>query len=82
MLWMPSAAAPRMSPCSASRLRSRQVILEDRLDAALHEEVRGGEAGEVHLCAGTVGDVDRGGKALQRQGAPEELGRIGRDRRL
>src|SRR6185503_7568727 len=26
MLWMPSAAAPRRSPCSASRLRSRQVI--------------------------------------------------------
>ena len=39
--------------------------LEDRLDAALHQEVRGGEAGEVHLRARAVGDVDRGGEALR-----------------
>ena len=28
--------------------------LEDRIDAALHEKVRRGEAGEVHLGAGAV----------------------------
>jgi hypothetical protein len=54
--------------------------LEDRLDAALHEEVRGGEAGEVHLGAGAVGDVDRGDEALQGQRALQEFRRIGRDR--
>ena len=32
-LWMPIAAAPIRSLCSAMRLRSRQVELQDRLDA-------------------------------------------------
>ena len=55
--------------------------LEDRLDAVLNQEVRGGEAGQVHLGARAVGDVDRGGEAFQRQRAAQELGRVGRDRR-
>ena len=55
--------------------------LEDRLDAALHEEVRGGEAREVDLGSRAIGDVDGGGEPLQGQGALEEFGRIGRYRR-
>jgi hypothetical protein len=55
--------------------------LEDRLEPALHEEMRGDEAGEVYLRTGAVGDVDRSSEAPERHRSLQELGGIGRHRR-
>jgi hypothetical protein len=55
--------------------------LEDRLDAALHEEVRRREAGQVNLGARAVGDVDRGDQPFQRHGAAQEFRGVGGHRR-
>jgi hypothetical protein len=75
----------------AERRRAEQVALQrdavaiaaghlkDRLEAALDQEVGRGQAGEMHLRARSIGHVDRGGEALERQRAPQELRRVGRD---
>ena len=55
--------------------------LQDRLDAVCEQEMRRRDAREMRLGAGAVGDVDRGGDALERQRAGDEGGGIGRDRR-
>ena len=48
---MPSATAPRRSPCSAMPVAVAAGHLQDRLDPFARQEVCGGEAGEMRLCA-------------------------------
>src|SRR3954452_17815035 len=86
---MPSAAAPRMSPCSARRLRSRQVIWKiGSMPLCPRECAMGGleggalgPAAAVAFGAGAVGEVDGARQAFQRHRAPQELRRVGGARR-
>jgi len=55
--------------------------LQDRLDAALQQDMRGDEAREMRLGAGAVGDIDGGRKAAQRLRPRQQIGGIGRYRR-
>ena len=80
-LRMPSAAAPIRSLCSAMRLRSRQVNLQDRLDAGPEEDRRRGERAHMRPRAGAVGQVDRVGEPAQRQRLGEQVLRVTGDRR-
>src|SRR5947207_2278026 len=88
-----TCASGMIVPKSFSRIqRAEQVALqrepvpvaarhlEDGLDAALHEEVRRRQAREMHLGARAIGDVDRGGQALERHRPPQKFGRIGGNR--
>ena len=55
--------------------------LQDRLDAVSHEKVRSGEAGHMRPGARSVGHVDRGREAAQRERPVDEFGGIARNRR-
>ena len=55
--------------------------LQDRLDAALQQDMRGDEAREMRLGAGAVGDIDGGRKPAQRLRPRQQIGGIGRYRR-
>jgi hypothetical protein len=51
--------------------------LQDRLDAALQEEVRRDQAGQVRLRPRAIGHVHRRRDVTQRQRARDEFGQIG-----
>ena len=77
----PVAAAPIRSPCSAMRLRSRQVncrigSMPSRTSMRGRDRRR-----EVRAGAGAVGDVDGVGEAAQRQRLAHEVVGVARDRR-
>ena len=81
MLRMPSAAAPRRSPCSASRLRSRQVIWKIGSMPLCTRKCAAARLERCTLAPAPSVTFTAVASALERQRAAQELGRIGGHRR-
>ena len=73
---MPSAAAPIISPCSAMRFLSRQVICRIGSMPAPMQDRRGRQRAHMGAGAGAVGDVDRIGEPAERRRLAQEVLRV------